>query len=347
MKRRADGRWQKQKIIDGKKVFFFSNAETEKQAIKDFESQMIQYTAKTHEKKHNFKILAEQAIKAKETTTGYKNVESYITALKHLESFYSINIEDIRPLMVQKVLDDMANKSYSFSSIHKVKTLFSIVFDFAIVHNDIPINNFMSSIKMPKNAKKGKITAPPEFVRDKIFENASAEFGLWPLMLMCSGLRRGEQAAIKPKDINFVADEIKLNRSIEYIHNQPHVKDTLKTEASESTVPILKRLKPYLMAACENLDPEAFLFGGGKPYTETQIKKRWKKYCEQIGYTFKGHQLRHAYALLLYEAGVDVKTAQGLLRHADIRTTMNIYTEFSKKVTDKAVMKIDDYLNTI
>ena len=35
MKRRADGRWQKKKVIDGKTVFFFSTAETEKQAIKD------------------------------------------------------------------------------------------------------------------------------------------------------------------------------------------------------------------------------------------------------------------------------------------------------------------------
>ena len=347
MKRRADGRWQKKKRINGEQIFFYSDAKTEKQAIKDIENQMIEYAAQIYEKKHNFKFLADKAIEQKGATTGYKNIESYTTAMKHVQSFYSIDIENIRPIMVQKILDDMANKEYSFSSIHKVKTLLSVVFDYAIVHEDIPIQNFLSSIKIPKKAKKGTVTSPPEFVRDKIFEyGTSVDFGLWPIMLICTGLRRGEQDAIKKSDIDFVSDEIHLNRSVEFIHNQPHIKDTLKTDESKTTVPILQKLKPYLEEACKNLTPDDFLFGGEKPLTETQIKKRWKKYCEQIGYTFKGHQLRHAYALLLYEAGVDVKTAQRLLRHADIRTTMNIYTDFSKKMTDKSIKKIDEYLNS-
>lgn len=346
---KLQGKYYRHKfIIDGCPKTFTSKEKTETAAWMDICVQKQEYEQSLWATRHNFKILADNAIAQKERTTGYKNVESYTTALKHLEAFYSMNIEDIEPLMVQKTLDDMANKAYSFSSVHKVKTLFSVVFDYAIVQNNIPINNFMTSIKMPKKSKKGVVTAPPEFVRDKIFEKVTtSEFGLWPLMLLCTGLRRGEQAAIKKKDIDLKYDEISLNRSIEYIHNQPHIKDTLKTDESKNTVPILKRLKPYLVVACENLDSEDFLFGGKKPLTETQIKKRWKKYCNDIGYTFKGHQLRHAYALLLYEAGVDVKTAQRLLRHADIRTTMNVYTEFSKKVTDKSIKKVDDYLNGI
>ena len=249
--------------------------------------------------------------------------------------------------MIQKLLNDMANKDYSFSSIHKVKTLLSLVFDYAIVYENLQLHNFLSSIKMPKNAKKGVVTSPPEFVRDKIFENADkVEFGLWPLMLICTGLRRGEQDAVQRKDVDFEKNEIALNHSVEFIHNQPHIKDSLKTEESKMTVPILQKLKPYLTEACKDLEPDDFIFGGKKPLTETQIKKRWKKYCETIGYTFKGHQLRHAYALLLYEAGVDVKTAQRLLRHADIRTTMNIYTEFSKKMTDKSIKKVDKYIKS-
>jgi integrase len=35
---------------------------------------------------------------------------------------------------------------------------------------------------------------------------------------------------------------------------------------------------------------------------------------------------RHTYSSLLNEHGTDVKVQQELLRHADIRTTMNIYT---------------------
>ena len=70
------------------------------------------------------------------------------------------------------------------------------------------------------------------------------------------------------------------------------------------------------------------------------------KYTATIGYRFTNHQLRHAYAKLLYKAGVDPKTAQRLLRHADIQTTMNIYTEFDEEVTQASVKKANEYLNS-
>lgn len=79
-----------------------------------------------------------------------------------------------------------------------MKTLISVIYDYAIVHEDLPVNNFVKSLKIPKNTKKGEVKAPPEFVRDKIIEKAEeTDFGLWALMLMCTGVRRGEQAAFK------------------------------------------------------------------------------------------------------------------------------------------------------
>ena len=43
---------------------------------------------------------------------------------------------------------------------------------------------------------------------------------------------------------------------------------------------------------------------------------------ERLGW----HSFRHTYSTLLNEYCTDVKVQQELLRHADIRTTMNIYT---------------------
>jgi len=39
------------------------------------------------------------------------------------------------------------------------------------------------------------------------------------------------------------------------------------------------------------------------------------------------HTFRHSYSTLLRALRVDLKVQQELLRHADIRTTMNIYTQ--------------------
>ena len=39
------------------------------------------------------------------------------------------------------------------------------------------------------------------------------------------------------------------------------------------------------------------------------------------------HTFRHTYSSLLRQLGVDVKVQQELLRHADVRTTLNVYTQ--------------------
>ena len=347
MKQRKDGRWCKVKTIDGIKVFFYSTEKTEKQAIKDIENQMIEYKARRHKETHNFKILAEKMLELQSLSISYNTIESYTHSLKHLEPFYDYDIEEIKPSMVQKLIDDMVKKkNYSFSAVSKTKVVFGLVLDYAIIHENLPLNNFNRSIKIPKNAHKGKVSAPPDFVTNLIIENADkVEFGMWPMVFLCTGLRRGEQAALRKKDIDFKNNEISVKDAVEFIVNQPHLKGKPKTDASIDTVPILNVLKPYLEKMCKGLNPNDFVFGGEKPLTKTQIDKRLKKYCETIGYSFTGHQLRHAYAKLLYKAGIDPKTMQRLLRHADFKTTMNIYTDFSKEMTDKSVDAINQYMN--
>jgi integrase len=39
------------------------------------------------------------------------------------------------------------------------------------------------------------------------------------------------------------------------------------------------------------------------------------------------HTFRHTYSSTLRQLGVDLKVQQELLRHADVRTTMNVYTQ--------------------
>ena len=52
------------------------------------------------------------------------------------------------------------------------------------------------------------------------------------------------------------------------------------------------------------------------------------------------HAFRHTYSTLLNEHGTDVKVQQELLRHADIRTTMNIYTRAVPERLRKANSKL-------
>lgn len=75
---------------------------------------------------------------------------------------------------------------------------------------------------------------------------------------------------------------------------------------------------------------------------ERLVYTEFKKYIQPY---FKGvtlHSLRHSYATMLYEIGVDAKTAQNWLGHADIKTTLNIYTHLSKKKSCEDAKLLND-----
>jgi site-specific recombinase XerD len=55
------------------------------------------------------------------------------------------------------------------------------------------------------------------------------------------------------------------------------------------------------------------------------------------------HMLRHSYATSLYRAGVDLKTAQYLLGHSDIRMTAEVYTHIAEQDVAKSTSRISEY----
>ena len=56
------------------------------------------------------------------------------------------------------------------------------------------------------------------------------------------------------------------------------------------------------------------------------------KYTDDIGIDVTQYQLRHNYALMLYNACIGVKTVQNLFGHANVNITFNIHTYIEKSV---------------
>ena len=59
------------------------------------------------------------------------------------------------------------------------------------------------------------------------------------------------------------------------------------------------------------------------------------------------HMLRHTYATMLFDAGVDVKSAQRFLGHTDIEVTLSIYTHLTKFKEEQAIQMLDKHLKEI
>ncbi|MBQ7901176.1 MAG: tyrosine-type recombinase/integrase, partial [Clostridia bacterium] len=122
--------------------------------------------------------------------------------------------------------------------------------------------------------------------------------------------------------------------------NKPILEDKTKTENSKRTVILLDRLAEKLPK-----NKEGLLFGNddGTPLTKKQFAYRWKKYQDTYNVKLTAHQLRHAYATMLFEAGVDVKDAQELMGHSDINLTRQIYTHIRNERKEETAKKLNQF----
>ncbi|HEV2351405.1 MAG TPA: tyrosine-type recombinase/integrase [Terriglobia bacterium] len=59
------------------------------------------------------------------------------------------------------------------------------------------------------------------------------------------------------------------------------------------------------------------------------------------------HTFRHTFSSILHQAGTNMAVQKELLRHADIQTTMNIYTQAASAAKREAVHRVAEVpLNT-
>lgn len=82
-----------------------------------------------------------------------------------------------------------------------------------------------------------------------------------------------------------------------------------------------------------------------KMVEEGQRGKPGPKKLPMLIPTFTPHQLRHTYITMLYLAGVDVLTAKEQAGHADIATTLGIYTHLDKQHKLRNLDKLNQFLS--
>lgn len=192
------------------------------------------------------------------------------------------------------------------------------------------------------------------------------------VIMMLSGLRRGELAALTWSDVNLEARTITVNKVIEYDSNGvPSLRHVTKSAAGMRTVDIPQRLADYMREMPrDNLLVIPSARGG--VMTESAWAKLWRSYMrvlnekygarttadlERMGSGKPGpkkldmtipnitmHWLRHTFCTLLYLAGVDVVQACAQMGHADVSTTLRIYTHLDAVHKRKSVSKLDTFL---
>lgn len=218
--------------------------------------------------------------------------------------------------------------------------------------DDYPCRELAQKEKPHREKKKVDFLEPDQAM--KFIACLDGESLYWRCLmnlLITTGLRRGEAAAIQWGDIDTKKLELAVIRNVTLDKAAIHVGKTKTGE--ERTVALSFRMVAMLMELKREQEekyqaillPSAFVFcNDADPYTPIRpdsITKHVKSFVKRNGLPdVSPHDLRHSAATLALESGADLKQVQELLGHKDASTTMQFYagvTEAAKRRTVEGI----------
>jgi integrase len=176
------------------------------------------------------------------------------------------------------------------------------------------------------------------------------------VLLLGSGMRRGELAGLQWSDIDFESGKLRIERAVEKTKMHGLRIKAPKTRKGRRTISLpasaVEVLKEYRKACLElrialgigRLPPDAFVFGTieGKPRDPDRITQDWKRIAAKHGLPrVTLHALRHSHASALIAGGADPVTVAGRLGHASPGITMAVYAHLFNRSDEAAAKTID------
>ncbi len=336
MYRDKKGLFRESVMIDGKRKVFSGKTK------KDVLLKIAAYNIKQKDSL-SFKNVAEMWKETNWDRLKFGSYRTYSPCLdRAIERFGHIDIDKIKPIEIQAWLKELGEK-YAFKTVGNHKSIVSQICDYAIVNLGVEMWNPCDRVKMPQGLRKSNRNALTEEERRAVLSTTPEEFQLGFLILF-TGCRCGEAIALQMRDVDFENNLIHITKAVTHHGNQPFFSST-KTENGIRTVPLLPPLRQRLEEL--HLPEDAFIVSGEKPLTKSALDKRWKKFCKEKGISIDRHSIRHQYATTLFEAGIDAKTAQDLLGHAQISTTMDIYTHISEQKRLRDFIQLATYVESL
>lgn len=195
----------------------------------------------------------------------------------------------------------------------------------------------------PKKGREVQVLTPKEISR---FLARAKEEGYYEFFLLelSTGMRRGEMLGLKWSDLNFADGSLKISRQVVPAGGKVLIQPP-KTKTSVRTI----ILPPYMLAILAEMEKNKtceWIFPSPVKPTEprhpTALHHRFKKLLERSGCKdIRFHDLRHTFATMALENGMDVKTLSDMIGHISAETTLNIYSHITDTMRAQASVEID------
>jgi len=236
----------------------------------------------------------------------------------------------------------------------------------------------VSTLVTPPKVKQKEVAYLDEHDAAKLYDALSAAPIKWKtalLLLLYTGLRRGELCGLEWNDIDFTDKTISIRRTVSYVVSQKHeytdengvfhkgkiIEKEPKTKSSQRVISVDDGVLSLLIDYKHWWVEQRFSNGdrwietnklfikenGGCMHPDSITDYTSKFYKAHNLPRFSPHSLRHSNISLMIAAGVDIKTVSVRAGHANISTTGNIYTHQIKSANARAAEKIGNIFDGI
>lgn len=345
---RPDGLHETSRTINGKRVVFRGRTDRE------VDQKILAYREE-QKNGRKFPVVADEWYREHEASIRYSTYRVYGFALDRLKTAFPGDIKTIKPIELKRYLTDFEKDGYAKNTVQIELSVMKQIFRHAVLAGDIDVSP-AAEVQHGKHLPRAKRGALTEEQEQKVAACREGDFWLFALMLLYTGLRRGELLALNWQDIDRKAGVIHVNKKINYAYGAPRLETCLKSDNGLRDVPILDELAKALPKV-DRLGP-IFCNDRGEYLSASQLHQAWRRYCKAAGLTvwdydesgkpveipaITPHCLRHSFATILYEAGLDPKAAAALVGDTE-QVVAGVYQELrsSKRKTD--VEKINAFL---
>lgn len=213
----------------------------------------------------------------------------------------------------------------------------------AVKEGLIPANPAIGCRLPPKKAKEMQVLTQEEIQRFLIQAHEEGYYEFF-LLELTTGMRRGEILGLQWKDVNFSTGELHIRRQVvkkgaQTLISKPKTKSSMRTLIlPPDMLDILAEHKKN--ATCEWVFPSPVK--EGDPRNPASLYSKFQKIlqraqCKKVRF----HDLRHTFATMALENGMDIKTLSAMIGHISAETTLNIYSHITDTMQKQAAVKID------
>ena len=271
--------------------------------------------------------------------TGRTRVEG-IVRLYIVPRWGTTRLRDVSHAEVQAWVTELLAGGLSASSVQRTHGLLSQMLDLAVRDRRLPANP-AKSVKLPRKLPKVRRFLTADQVEALVVE--CEPYGLVVRFLAYTGLRWGEMAALRVRDVDPLRRRMLIARSVTE-DNGRLIFDTTKT-GEERTVPLPRFLAEQIAASVAGKGPDDLVFQGtrGGVLRNGNFNRRtFAPAAIAIGESaLTPHGLRHTAASLAIAAGGNVKVVQQMLGHATASMTLDLYGHLFPDQLDDVADRLD------